>query len=105
MGLNDFYKEYQKLYSDVKQQYQDIKREPSQHLLKLSTYLADITKQGVDDASKMWSSVNSSLRSPGSGPSQQAHDGKFRPQTYRSPTAKLMVTCNFSSFSLPLPWE
>jgi len=106
MGLNDFYKEYQKLYSDVKQQYQDMKREPSEHLLKLSTYLADVTKQQVDEASKLWSSVNASLRAQSSGaPAHQAADGQFRPQTYRSPTAKLLVKCNISGFSMPMPWE
>lgn len=105
MGLNDVYKEYQKLYHDYQKQYQDINREPSKHLLQASEHLADLTKEKVDQARAMWSAWSKEPAKGAHAAAEQGTDPHFRPEPYRSPVASLAVKCSFTGFSMPMPWQ
>jgi hypothetical protein len=114
-GFSDLAKEATRFYSDVK-------KEPSKHVLQLSTYLADVTKETLDDLKQLKQELQQTkalqpffrlsqeqpqhaMQADAAGADRQQQQHHQEGARYQTPAVSAVLKCRYTSFSIPMPWQ
>lgn len=114
-GFSDLAKEASRFYSDVK-------KEPSKHVLQLSTYLAEVTKGTLDDLKQVKQELQQTkafkpffrlaqqqpqhaMQAAAAGADRQQQQQHQEGARYQTPAVSAVIKCRYTSFSMPMPWQ